>query len=629
MAAQAGILFADDHPVSQDVLRTLSSVNASLGSDVTGTYVSPGLAMLSFGLHFDSLSRSEHQPVTLTDGSVLTWDGRLDNRDDFIVRLDSTLTDYSTDAHIMALAISKWDDASLCCALGDWSLAYWNASSRELLLARDYVGNRPLYYCERPDFVAWSTALDPLVEICKLSGQLSDEFMARWLTHNTTGDLTLYRGLLQVPAGHALRIKPGSRAACRSFIRFKPQVLRYREAGQYEEHYRELFTTAVRVRLRACAPVWSELSGGYDSSSVTGMALRLVRSRAVEAPHIQPVSLIPSESPESDESWYIERFERFHRVDSLRVRWGGAIVALDQPAPYLAATSLARVRDTSLLPRDTYEAAARAGAHVLLSGEFGDDITSGATAEDGLLDHIRMLRFRAFLMDSLDYCRVDRRSLPHLWKEFAFHNLSSLIPFKRRRPSLSRMTWATVRHVSPDDVATIFGLQRQFIERAWTSLRSRDYGISDMPRDAHRLIWRLCQDVEEGIFSGACGLGPLRVTYPFSHRPLVSFVLSLPSSIMWRPEHPRAFACAALRDVLPEEVIRRRTKGYAPPAIIRNLTPCVTENVAKIGDWQLVSRGYGEPSTIAQIFKAFLDGSQATEALVRRLIDAESLLRCA
>src|SRR5581483_2195975 len=152
MAAQAGIYYSDSRPVSRDTLSALSRLNVRLGPDRTGVYVADGIAMLSFAQHFDRLSTFEKQPVHSADGSVMTWDGRLDNRDDFIVRLQAGLNDDYSDARLMAHAIQKWHDLALAEAIGDWSLACWNGRQREVVLARDYAGNRPLYYCCRPDF---------------------------------------------------------------------------------------------------------------------------------------------------------------------------------------------------------------------------------------------------------------------------------------------------------------------------------------------------------------------------------------------------------------------------------------------------------------------------------------------
>jgi asparagine synthase (glutamine-hydrolysing) len=619
MAAQAGIWYYDSRPVPSDALKILSRVNTDIGPHGRALYTADGIAMLSFALHFDQLSLQERQPVRMPNGSALTWDGRLDNRDEFLVRLRAVLTDDHSDARLVALAVQAWQDDALRTAIGDWSLVFWSAPGRVLCLARDYAGNRPLYYCQRQDYFAWSTAIEPLAELCGVESQINDTFIARWLTRHPHDNETIYSELLSVPAGCTLRVRRDRQISCGSFAPFRVHTIRYADARQYEEHYRALFIEAVKARLRARGTVWAELSGGYDSSSVTCIAAGLVDARAVEATRLQPVSTVIPDSPESDESHYIARVEESCHLSSVRVPLRSPF---DQPSP------ASWVQRSSEAPayRSPYAVASQAGSHVLLSGQFGDDITSGTSAEQALQEYIRSWRFHEFLADSMRLCRANRDRLPSLWM-----SLAKRFAADARRMHGSRST--SVRNVTDarrslaSDVATACGLRRDFIERALPLSALPDRTLKDIADEPNAILRSLRRYIANGALSGLPENGALRVTHPFSHRPLVNFVLAAPPSILWRPEHPRAFICAALGDVLPDAIIKRRSKGYASPALGRCVMPAVEAALDTLERWELVERGYCDPVAMSAIFGAFLDGSKDSVSVAVRLLTAEYRLR--
>lgn len=619
MAAQAGIYYVDARPVPTEVLEALTRVNQNIGPHGRACYVGEGLAMLAFALHFDELSERERQPILLPDGSVLTWDGRLDNREDLIVRLRHELAGDYADANVMAWAIHKWGDDALRAAVGDWSLAYWRAREHELLLARDYTGNRALYYSCQPTYVVWSTAIEPIIEICDIADAIDDTYMARWLTFEATGDHTMFRNVQRVQAGHVIHLRPGRAHVGRYFGAFTARVTRYHDVRQYEDEYRALFTEAVKVRLRAKRPVWVELSGGYDSSAITCVAHSLVSARVVQASSIQPVSVVTPESPESDESVYVECVEQHCGLRSVRLPVSGHFDINEPTLSAVPDASEGRFRRPD-------EVAWRAGSHVLLSGELGDVITTGIGATEVLREHLHMRRVWAFVRASIEHCRSVRGSLLHIWMDFA-SDLLKRKPLEERLRQSQLEGMASGRRMRSLEPAEICGLRRDFLGRALSAPTSVVQPLEEMPAWTHSFISGIQRFLGTTALSASRGPVPFCKTYPFSHRPLVDFILSVPPSVLWRPDHQRAFVCAALGDVLPAAIVARRNKGDASPVVSRYLIPTVMREIGNVQEWQLVARGYAEPRTLGELLAAFVDGSQTTPALVRRLLRAETLLR--
>jgi asparagine synthase (glutamine-hydrolysing) len=623
MSAQAGILYTDAQPVSDLVLGTLSTINADYGPDGCGLYVGDGIALLSFALHFDHLSQSERQPVHAADGSVVTWDGRLDNRDDLIVLLHSDLADGTpTDADLVALALSKWGDRALRSAIGDWSLVRWNASCRELLLARDYTGNRSLYYCQQPEYFVWSTAIEPIVTLCNLTGQINDAFIAGWLVSVTPENHTCYRNIFEVPPGHVLQVRRGQEVVSRSFVSFAPDTIRYRNSWQYEEHYRHVLTQAVKVRLRANRPVWVELSGGCDSSTITCLAHGLVHARAVEAPALQPVSIVTPGAPESDEHQYIESVEAFCHLRSIRTPFQGQF-EIDPPSdtPNLIGAD-GTFRSTDAL-------ACEAHSHVLLSGELGDVVTSPATVDDVLLSHVLSGRLLSFLVDSVSHCRAERQTLVTLWRAFAKNIVVSDAP---RRSHEVRARYRLISRVAPPRAVSIedvilAALRPAFIEATPIPRRSVTTILAHMPRRTHTLLLALHHYISSHILRSRRQANTVAVTFPFAHRPLIEFLLAIPPRVVWAPQFPRWFVRSALREILPPAIVSRSTKGYASPAVSRYMSPTIASSAATIEGWQIVTRGYADRSALADLLQSFLAGAESTQVPVYRFLSAEALLR--
>jgi hypothetical protein len=619
MSAQAGILYRDSRPVTPEAIAKLSRDNQAHGPDYTGVHTDQGLAMLSFALHFDKLATRERQPVLTSDSSVLTWDGRLDNREDFIVRLErETRGDY-TDASLVGQALAKWQTDALVEIVGEWSLAWWDGREKQLLLARDVSGARDLYYCATPDYVAWSTTIRPLVDLCERAGAINEDYIIKTLTQQNTGQTTHYRDILRVPAGHLVAIRAGAPPTIRGFHRFTVTTLRYRDVRQYQEHYRTLLTEAVKVRLRSSTPVWSELSGGYDSSSTTCVATRLIRAGSVEAPSLKPISFVDPASPESDESRYIEAVEDFCDLRSLRITFPQYIAL--RPDFYARPYSLAAT------PPSVPQELLQPGCHVLLSGHFGDSVTKSSGLQDILLDHLRAGEVRSAFHDLLQHCRFERQWLPAvLWDLVASLRLthSKRVERARRR---ARTTKPAGRATVPIDPAANLGLRSDFYQRAVSTGVSTPQLVDNLPRGESELLVQLHTFVDDVGHTTETSLPRLRRAYPFMHRPLLDFALALPSSLSWCAGDERAFVCSALREVLPPLVLVRRSKGEGPPMHSRALMPVAMDYLGTFDSWLLVKRGYADASALDGLIRAFIDGSRPTAfGTISRLISTERLL---
>jgi asparagine synthase (glutamine-hydrolysing) len=146
MSIQFGRWHFQSAPPAPGYLEKVQDALAGYGADGSYWYSEVGVDILYSALHTTKESRREKQPQVTASGIVLTWDGRLDNRATFLGQLGNSIASDSPDVSIVASAYERWGPCCLAFFVGDWALSIWNPHDRSLLLAKDPIGTRPLYY---------------------------------------------------------------------------------------------------------------------------------------------------------------------------------------------------------------------------------------------------------------------------------------------------------------------------------------------------------------------------------------------------------------------------------------------------------------------------------------------------
>lgn len=249
MSLQFGRWNFDCQPPAPDYIERVNATLAPLGPDSDEAYSNGGVTILYRAFHTTEESHRETQPHISASGSVITWDGRLDNRGELVNSLRGTVSMDSTDVAVVAAAYEKWGTSCLAKLIGDWALSIWNPSHRSLLLAKDPIGSRHLYYSSDGEQVTWSTILDPLVLFAGMSFAICEEYIAGWLSYFPAAHLTPYLGIHAVPPSSSVQLGPGKHTISK-YWDFDPSAkIRYRTDAEYEEHFRSVFAEAVRRRL--------------------------------------------------------------------------------------------------------------------------------------------------------------------------------------------------------------------------------------------------------------------------------------------------------------------------------------------------------------------------------------------
>src|SRR5580698_1393748 len=290
MSVQAGIWNFDGRPVDRQHLAQISDSLKQQGPDGESYYVDGSVALLYRPFHTTAESRREKQPYFSHRGFILTWDGRLDNRDELIPKLRGDLDAEPTDVAIVAASFDRWEENCFLRFIGDWAVSVWKPEQRELILAIDYMAIRHIFYYPKQGCVWWASDLAPLVLQSGDKFNLDDDYIAGYFAHDPDAHLTPYREIREVPAGRFIRIRDGKLLVER-YWRFSPKSrIRYKTDREYEEHFRHVLRQSVRRRLRSDSSILAELSGGLDSSSIVCMADDILATEAALTPSLDTIS---------------------------------------------------------------------------------------------------------------------------------------------------------------------------------------------------------------------------------------------------------------------------------------------------------------------------------------------------
>jgi asparagine synthase (glutamine-hydrolysing) len=239
------------------------------------------------------------QPLLSRDGRLaLVADVRLDNRDELIPGLGSPRSDWrlACDAEILLASLERWGEGALDRLVGDFAFALWNEPEQKLLLARDFLGQRPLHYHCGKDFFAFSTMAKGLHALPEVPYAPDEQVVAEFvglLPHAGPG--CFFAHISRVEPGHVLSVTREGVSSRAYWQPRRPERGR-RAADDWIEGVRHHLDQATRSRLRgAGGAVGSHLSAGFDSSAVTATAARLL---APEGGSVTAFTSVPS--PDED-----------------------------------------------------------------------------------------------------------------------------------------------------------------------------------------------------------------------------------------------------------------------------------------------------------------------------------------
>jgi len=458
---------------------------------------------------------------------------------------------------------------------GMFAFALWDAKQQRLLLARDRMGEKPLYLYEQDGLILFASELRALCASGLVPFELNPEAINLYFHYQYVPEpLTPLVGMRKLDAAHLLTIDIDSwRIAERCYWRMEdaPPL-----EGNPDQMIREQLDTVSELTLRADTPVGIALSGGLDSSALAALAACAMRQKGSESLHAFSVGY--EGCPESDERADAQRLAQhlklpFHQVelktDQMVDLFPELVRLRDDPIAdiagygYYSVMRLARERDVP----------------VMLQGQGGDELFWGyPLMKQAAIETRQKMRLKENLWTGLPpYFQMQRpngfgRQAARQW----MREMGGLLPGWQR---LQRHRTAPPNRMVFYDLAPDFRAaadrmggfyNKSFIEQVRASDPAKTWTLVPPPSNVDVRLTRLICDTylrENGIAQGdrLSMASSVELRLPLIDHKLIETVIGLRKAETDVFQSPKAWFKSAVRDVLPGWVLNRPKRGFAPP----------------------------------------------------------------
>jgi asparagine synthase (glutamine-hydrolysing) len=533
------------------------------GPDDAGLLLDPHVALGHRRLSIVDLSGG-HQPMFNEDlSAAIVFNGEVYNHSDFRAELEQKGHRYRSHCDTETILHLYEEHGRRCTDFlrGMFAFAIWDRHQKQLLLARDRLGIKPLYYTLADDgTLHFASEIKALLAAGAVKPELNYEALADFAANRAPmGEATLFRGVHRLPPAHTL-LWQGGRVSIERYwdVSFRKPAERLSEAD-YVARFRERFEEAVRLRLMADVPLGMFLSGGIDSSAIAA-----VMSRLVKGP-VKTFSVAFAER-EANELEYARTVARAFRTEHHEVVLSaGEFFGL---LPQMVYQEDEPIAHPSSVPLYAVSRLAAEHVKVVLTGEGADELLAG-------YDKYRKTVY------NLALGRRYEAAVPAWLRRGVARAIESLGERSRAGRKLKR-TFLCLR---PDieqlyfDNFAVFGRRRQ--QGLFTAEARERMGVAD-PYEAMR--GQLAASDAEGVLDGLLAAdlktylhellmkqdqmsmaASVESRVPFLDHELVELACALPEGMKLRGLETKHVLRRAMAGVLPEEVLRRKKMGFPVP----------------------------------------------------------------
>lgn len=513
---------------------------AVLGSDAKGDWHNPEVGLSLARTQFYNTPEScQEAPVVESEGCVLVWDGRLDDRESLLVGRSGI-----TDAQLIIESYRRWGEDFLRHLTGEFVFILWDASCDLLLVGCDVVGGRTLAYYWDDQTLLLSSRVLTLLYHPQVSKQLDELYLAHTICDfwaHPPG-ITPFKKIKRLRPGFALILKSGQlqqRQIANLTVpeRYEPPKL----TEIYYEKFWYLLNQAVKDRLRSYRPVCTTLSGGLDSTTVTVSLLN-------HLPAVDAFSIVTDVFPEFDERKPIQSFlQRYPQVKWHEVNCDNAW-SLSEPWERLPVTDDPLVTCTLPMNLQVMEQMQKQGFGLVFDGEGGDELFY-ATLQD--------LTRTGNWQEVLQHLKTEKRWHSTLWQNFVLPHLPKYWQAKWfarwQRKSNPLPPWITPTYAQKPQIQA--AIQQYFETSLSTNLLqgitwAMAYVGSVGSKQAYQLLRSFYQ---------------LESASPLQDRRLVEFALRLHPSLQYDPDYNKIFLRQTNQETLPEDIRWRPKENYFDP----------------------------------------------------------------
>jgi len=285
MCGIAGILnMKGSEPISETTLTKMISIIRHRGPDETGIYADSHIGLGHARLSIIGIEGGG-QPIGNEDGSLwIVYNGEAFNYIELKEELIKSGHVFSTDTDTEVILHLFEEHGPRCLEMinGQFAIAIWNSKKKELFLARDRVGIRPLYYTQTGNKFIFASEIKAIFLNREVNREIDPESLSQIFTFwSTLSPKTVFKNVYELPPGHYVTVKENEiiQEPFWSIPYHSPDQMWQGTVEEAREELHSILKDAIRVRLRADVPVGAYLSGGLDSSLITAFISKYFNNR--------------------------------------------------------------------------------------------------------------------------------------------------------------------------------------------------------------------------------------------------------------------------------------------------------------------------------------------------------------
>jgi asparagine synthase (glutamine-hydrolysing) len=561
MCAIAGIYnFKTGEPVSPHLINAMTDRMIHRGPDDEGFYCSGPVGLGHRRLSIIDLAGG-HQPLANEDESVWTvFNGEIYNFDELHDELIKKGHVFKTrsDTEVIVHLYEEEGESCFGRLRGMFAIAIWDTRNRKLILARDRVGKKPLFYHYDGSRLSFASEMKAILEVPAVRREIDPEAVADYFSFlYIPAPKSIFKNICKLRPGHYLVV---SKNGIRETEYWDLSFAQTQQLSEEEwcERLLDTYRESVKIRLMSEVPLGAFLSGGVDSSSVVALMAALVD---------QPVTTcsIGFQEEQFNEIDYAReiasKFKTSHHECIVRADAVGIVEKLawyyDEP-----------FADSSAVPTYYVSKAARESVTVALSGDGGDENFAG---------------YRRYFFDRRE--NSIRTLLPAVVRQPIFGILASVYPKADWAPRILRgkatfqnlarapieAYFRSVSAVKTELKQTLFhgDLRKQLARYDSVDVLRYYYDKSDTTDPLSRIQYvdiktYLTDDILVKV-DRASMANSLEVRAPILDHKLMELAASMPSSIKLKGMNGKYIFKKALERVLPTSVLYRRKMGFGVP----------------------------------------------------------------
>lgn len=307
MCGICGIINFKDQHVKDSPIRKMMQIMKHRGPDDEGVFVEDNVGLGFVRLSIIDLSPAGHQPMLSNDQRyVMIFNGEIFNYIEIRKELQEKGYKFKTqtDSEILLTSYIEWGEACLHRFNGMWAFVIYDRQLKKIFGARDRFGIKPFYYTLTNEYLAFCSEIPPLLSLPDHKSTPDYQSIFDYLVFNRTDQTenTFFKEVKKIQHGHQFSIV-NSQLVIEKWYDLRERVAKT-EGFKNPEEYKELFSSAIELRLRSDVPVGVCLSGGLDSSSIVSVLLNDYKKK-----DLKTFSAVYESGQIGDESEYINEFK--------------------------------------------------------------------------------------------------------------------------------------------------------------------------------------------------------------------------------------------------------------------------------------------------------------------------------